>query len=200
MKIICTLSGGMDSTVLCHLLLEKGYDVVALSFDYGQRHKVELEYAKRTAERLGIEHKILPLELLSVLGSSSALLGGEGSPIVPCRNTLMITAAWACAEANGAGGVAVGAHAGDAADFPDCRPEFFSALESALRLGSGKKLHLWRPFVHMSKVEIVELGAELGVDFDDTYTCYRGGEAACGECQSCVGRDAALGKVYGDNR
>jgi 7-cyano-7-deazaguanine synthase len=188
MKIVTTFSGGLDSTVLLHHLRALGHDVVALSFDYDQRHKIELEYAKRMAAKIGIEHKILPLNLLSVLNNSSELLGGAGSPIVPCRNTLMITSAWALAETIGAEGVAIGAHAGDAADFPDCRPMFLKTLEEALRLGSGKNIHLWRPFINMSKLDIVKLGMSLGVNFDETYTCYRGGETACGKCSSCIGR------------
>lgn len=192
MKIVTTFSGGMDSTVLIYHLRALGHEVIALSFDYGQRHKIELEYAKATVKKLGIEHKILPLNLLSNLDSSSVLLGGSGSPIVPCRNTIIISSAWALAETIGAEGVAVGAHAGDAVDFPDCRPVFFDALEQALRLGSGKCIYLWRPFIHMSKLEIAQRGKELGVNFDETYTCYRGGEVQCGECKSCVGRVAAL--------
>jgi 7-cyano-7-deazaguanine synthase len=199
MKIVCTFSGGMDSAVLLSHLQSLGHDVVAVSFDYDQRHRIELEYAKRMTSKLGVEHKVLPLNLLSVLNSSSALLGGTGSPIVPCRNTLMITSAWALAETIGAEGVAIGAHAGDAADFPDCRPAFLSSLEEALRLGSGKNIHLWRPFIHSSKADIARLGQSLGVNFEETYTCYKGGEVPCGECSSCVGRQRALSVLQNSN-
>lgn len=192
MKIISTFSGGLDSTVLLHYLISKGHEVTALSFDYRQKHLVELDYAKETTKILKIEHVILPLPLLSMIGSKSSVLGGEGSPIVPCRNALMISSAWALAEALGADGVAVGAHAGDSLDFPDCRPVFFDALAKALQLGSGKDISLWRPFVHKSKSDIVRIGIGLGVDFSKTYTCYKGGEIPCGVCPSCVGRKDAL--------
>lgn len=195
MKVICVFSGGLDSTVLLYKLIADGHDVVALSFDYGQQHKVELTYAKATTAKLGIPHRVFSLPFVQELSSDSSLLGGEGSVIVPCRNTLMITAGWALAESIGAKAVAVGAHGGDNADFPDCRPEFFKSLEDTLRLGSGKNISLWHPFTMLSKHDIVVYGRELGVDFNTTYTCYKGGVSPCGACASCVGRIKSLRSV-----
>lgn len=192
MKIICLFSGGMDSTTLLYKLISQGHEVVALSFNYGQKHSIELEYAKNIVKSLGILHKVFDISFLKDIQSDSLLVGGSGSPIVPCRNTLMITSAWALAECIGAEAVAVGAHIGDDEVFPDCRDVFFESLEQTLQLGSEKNIKILHPFTEINKSDIVRIGKKLGVDFSKTYTCYNGGEKPCGVCMSCIGRDSAL--------
>lgn len=192
MKVVCLFSGGMDSTTLLYKLLAEGHEVIALSFDYGQTHRIELEYAKNLCTKLGVGRKVFDMRFLSSLGSVSSLLGGVGGNIVPCRNTLLITSAWALAEASGFDAVAIGAHEGDSSGFPDCRCAFLDQLESVLQLGSEKEITLLHPFTSMSKKSIVALGRSLGINYDDTYTCYTGTKVPCGVCASCRGRDEAL--------
>lgn len=188
MKVICLFSGGIDSTTLLYDLLAEENEVIALSFDYGQTHVRELQYAARTAKICNVRHITAKLPFLGDVSSTSQLLGGMGGPIVPSRNAIMLSSAWAFAESYGASAVAIGAHATDDSGFPDCREGFFASLEHALQAGSATDIQLLRPFVHMSKRQVVELGAKLGVKFSQTYTCYVGGEEPCGVCASCIGR------------
>ena len=205
-RTVCVLSGGMDSTTLLHHLLAGGDEVLAISFDYGQRHVKELEYATRTCSRLGVSHKVTDIRALGALLHGSALTTPgievpEGHyedesmklTVVPNRNMILLAIAAGYALAEGCGRVAIAVHRGDHAVYPDCRPEFVARLAEALRLANYEPVSIHAPFIEWSKGDIAELGLRLGIDYDrDTWSCYRGGEAACGKCGTCVERAEAL--------
>jgi 7-cyano-7-deazaguanine synthase len=211
-KILVILSGGADSATLAYHLARAGHDLAALSFDYGQRHKRELKAAMMIAGSLNISHKVVWLPDLGALLKGSALTDkavavphghyAEESmrqTVVPNRNTIMLSIAWGAACADGCDGVALGVHAGDHFIYPDCRPEYVLALENAFLLGTvghrKENMRLFAPFSDMDKVAIVKRGLELGVPFQDTWTCYEGGDVACGKCGSCRERLEAFEKV-----
>lgn len=208
MKAIAIVSGGMDSVTLAYLLASRGYTLHLLSFNYGQRHVRELEYAARCAADLGAQHTIIDLSSITPLLSGSALTDNIDVPeghyaapnmrltVVPNRNAIMLAIAYAVAVAEGATMVATGVHAGDHPIYPDCRPEFIAAFDAMeLHATDGYAadgLHLYAPFVHMSKAEIVALGASLFVPYEHTWSCYKGDEAHCGVCGTCVERREAF--------
>jgi 7-cyano-7-deazaguanine synthase len=208
MKTIVIVSGGMDSVTLAHYLKENGHDLHLLSFDYGQRHRRELECAAWQAEALGAEHTIVDISGLRPLLKGSALTDDVAVPhghyeeesmratVVPNRNAIMLSIAWGLACAEGAIGLACGVHAGDHHIYPDCRWPFLEALEEALQIGTeghgGERLTLFAPFVSRTKTDIAAIGAGLGVDFAHTWTCYEGGEKHCGKCGACVERKEAF--------
>lgn len=208
MKAIAIVSGGMDSVTLAYLLASRGYTLHLLSFNYGQRHVRELEYAARCAADLGAQHTIIDLSSITPLLSGSALTDNIDVPeghyaalnmrltVVPNRNAIMLSIAYAVAVAEGATVVATGVHAGDHPIYPDCRPEFIAAFDAMeLHATDGYAadgLHLYAPFVHMSKAEIVALGASLFVPYEHTWSCYKGGDAHCGVCGTCVERREAF--------
>lgn len=181
-------SGGVDSTVLLAHLLAEGREVHCLSVDYGQRHRRELEAARAICAHYGVDHRLADLRALAPLFGSNALTGGVKVPeghyeeesmkatVVPNRNMLLISVATAWAVSLRAESVAYGAHGGDHAIYPDCRPEFAEALDRAVRLADWHEVRLERPFVKMDKAAIVRRGAELDVPFGLTWSCYVGGE------------------------
>lgn len=203
---VCIISGGMDSTVLLHYLRHKVPNVIAVSINYGQRHKKELDCAAWQCEQLAVKHTVLDLSgVLSGLLPGSSLTDKsvdvpEGhyaadnmkSTVVPNRNMVMLALAASIGIAETPNGeslyLAYGAHAGDHDIYPDCRQEFTGALGKALALCDWKPVLLYTPFVTKTKAELVTLGTELGVDFSHTWTCYKGGEKACGRCGTCVER------------
>ena len=202
---IVLLSGGLDSATCLLIAREEGFDVFALSFDYGQRHRVELERARALAARYGAsDHRILRLDL-PARGSSALTnpeiavprdsLGGEPIPItyVPARNTLFLAHAIAWAEVIGAADVFIGANALDYSGYPDCRPEFLEAFERTVNLGTkagveGRRFRIRAPLLSMTKAEIIARAAALGLDFDLTISCYEPSESGrpCGHCDSCL--------------
>jgi 7-cyano-7-deazaguanine synthase len=205
MKAIVLLSGGLDSATCLLLAREEGFDVFALSFDYDQRHRVELERARALAAHYGAsDHRILRLDLPA--RDSSALtnpetavprdsLGSEPIPItyVPARNTLFLAHAIAWAEVIGAADVFIGANALDYSGYPDCRPEFLEAFERTANLGTkagveGRRFRIRAPLLSMTKAEIIGRAAALGLDFDLTISCYEPSESGrpCGHCDSCL--------------
>jgi len=211
-KGLVILSGGADSATLAFELDARGDDLIAMSFDYGQRHKRELEAAALIAQELGIEHHVMPLPRLGKLMKGSALTDGDvdvphghyaaetmRQTVVPNRNTIMLSIAWGVACANDCGYVAFGAHAGDHHIYPDCRPEYVQQLEHAFRMGTeGHRradMALIAPFIHMDKAAIVKRGLELDVPFEHTWTCYEGGSRPCGKCGSCVERAEAFARA-----
>jgi len=221
-RSVTIFSGGLDSTVLVYYLKEAGYEQTLLSFDYGQRHRTELDRAAATAEDLNLEHHVVSLRDLTKLlaPSDSSLVSARPVPhghyeaesmkstVVPNRNAIMLSIAWGHAVAIGATVVATAVHAGDHAIYPDCRPEFLAALSAALQEGTEgfarPSLIIHAPFRHSSKANIVEQGHHLGVQFENTWSCYDPQDAPtrralsasafihCGRCGTCVERKEAF--------
>ncbi len=208
-KAVVIVSGGMDSVTLAHYLKAEGWELSLLSFDYGQRHGKELEFARRCAERLGAPwHRVDLSGLQALLPGSSLTDPGLEVPeghyaadnmkvtVVPNRNAIMLSCAWGHAVAIGAQAVAFGAHAGDHFIYPDCRPEFHRALQGAFQVGNegfgDPDLYLLAPFLHLSKADIAARAAQLRVPIEETWSCYKGGEHHCGKCGTCVERIEAL--------
>ena len=206
---IALLSGGLDSATAAALALEAGQRVIGLSFDYGQRHRRELEAAACVAQRLGLaEHHIISVNLAawggSALTDSSIAVPSEGvqtdvipSTYVPGRNTVFIAIGLSLAEARGAERLVLGVNAVDYSGYPDCRPDYLEAFQHLADLASkaGREGHgsqLWAPLVQWSKTKIVQEALRLGVPIEDTWSCYSGGDEPCGVCDSCRIRDAAL--------
>ena len=198
-------SGGLDSTVLLYLLKKQAKADEALIVDYGQKHKKELEFAKANCQKLQVPFKIADLTSLKDLFGNSSLTNTEievpegdyqeenmTSTVVPNRNMILIAIATARAIAIGTNEVAYAAHSGDHAIYPDCREEFTQALDKTLGLCHYTPIKLLRPFVNTTKTEIVKLGAELNVDFLQTWSCYKGGEYHCGKCGTCIERKQAF--------
>lgn len=195
----------MDSTVLLYQLLNAGDDVLALSIDYGQRHKKELECARSLCKDLGVEHRIADLTSLTPLLAGSSLTSPEievpeghyaednmKATVVPNRNMILLSVATGWAISAGADSVSYAAHSGDHAIYPDCREEFAEGMNHVMGLADWQKVALDRPFVSLTKADIVKLGAELGVPFERTWSCYKGGELHCGRCGTCVERREAF--------
>jgi 7-cyano-7-deazaguanine synthase len=196
-RAVVLLSGGLDSAVTLAEARRRGFDAVALTFAYGQRHAREVRSARRVAKSLGVKrHLVLRLPVEPFLGS--ALTGGRAprggripATYVPARNTVFLSFAAAAAETIGARDVFIGVNAIDYSGYPDCRPEYVRAMERALRLGTragteGKGIRIHAPLARKTKAEIIRLGTRLGVDLALTHSCYapvRG--RACGECDSC---------------
>ena len=206
---IALLSGGLDSATAAALAVEAGQRVIGLSFDYGQRHRRELEAAACVAQRLGLaEHHTISVNLAawggSALTDSSIAVPREGvqsdvipSTYVPGRNTVFIAIGLSLAEARGAERLVLGVNAVDYSGYPDCRPDYLEAFQRLADLASkaGREGHgsqLWAPLVQWSKTKIVQEALRLGVPIEDTWSCYSGGSEPCGVCDSCRIRDAAL--------
>lgn len=203
---VVVLSGGMDSTVLAYYAAGLHERVDLVSVDYGQRHRTELTFAARTAEKLGARHDVIDLRAVGALLTGSALTDDVEVPhghytadnmaatVVPNRNALLISSVYAVAVARKASHVLVGVHAGDHAVYPDCRPEFVDAMHLALQAGNEgyADITLEAPFVTHTKTDICRLGGRLRVPFEDTWSCYEGGEVHCGRCGTCVERIEAF--------
>ena len=204
-RTVVLLSGGLDSTVTLALALSKGYEIVPLSFAYGQRHSRELEAARAVSSFYGLKRHIVVDLDLSCFGTSALTSMrvdvprdrgmeeiGHGIPstYVPARNIIFLSVAAGLCESIGAEHVYIGANAVDYSGYPDCRPEFFEAFERMLRVGTkagveGRPIEVQAPILHLSKAEIVALGKQLEAPLHLTWSCYQGGERACGRCDSC---------------
>jgi 7-cyano-7-deazaguanine synthase len=207
--IVATVSGGLDSVSLAHELAGEGHDLICLSVDYGQRHVKEIGFAQACAERLGAEHHVVDLRSVGALLAGSALTdravevpeghytdASMAATVVPNRNAVMGSIAVGVAVARGAAAVATAVHAGDHPIYPDCRPAFIEALEHEARVGNegfiDPGFRILAPFLHVDKTEIVRRGAAAGVPFEQTWSCYVGGEVHCGRCGTCVERREAF--------
>jgi 7-cyano-7-deazaguanine synthase len=207
MKAVCLLSGGLDSSTCLAVARRRGFDCYALSFDYGQRHRVELGAAALIARKLGAaRHIVVPIDLrvfgasaltadLEVPKSRAAAEMSEGIPItyVPARNTIFLSFALAWAEVLEASDIFIGVNAIDYSGYPDCRPEFIRAYEQMANLATkagveGRtRVRIHTPLIELSKADIVRLGSDLGVDFALTHSCYdpEADGSPCGLCDSC---------------
>ncbi len=211
-KAIVLLSGGLDSATTAAIAIAEGYETIALSFRYGQRHHKELEAAKKIVQALGIkQHFITDIDLSQWGGSSltdeSLTIPQDGvqsnvipSTYVPGRNTVFIAIALSLAEAKNAQAIYLGINAVDYSGYPDCRPEYLAAYQQLANLSSkagieGHAPKLIAPLVKDSKADIVRRALELNVPIADTWSCYQGGETPCGLCDSCRIRDRALMEV-----
>jgi 7-cyano-7-deazaguanine synthase len=206
---IALLSGGLDSATAAALAIAAGWRVIGLSFDYGQRHRRELVAAAAVAAALGLtEHHTIAVNLAAwggsaltdpgvALPSSGVQEGVIPSTYVPGRNTVFIALGLSLAEARGAERLVLGVNAVDYSGYPDCRPDYLDAFQTLADLASkagreGRGARLWAPLVQWSKTRIVTEALRLGVPIAQTWSCYSGGEAPCGVCDSCRIRDAAL--------
>ncbi len=216
-KAVCLLSGGLDSSTCLALAKREGYEVYALSFDYGQRHHVELAASAKVAQALGAkEHRVIKIDLRGFGGSAltadidvpkgrSEQEMGSNVPItyVPARNTVFLSLALAWAEVLEAADIFIGVNALDYSGYPDCRPEFIAAFEKMANLATRSgvegqtevKIHV--PLIELSKADIVRLAQELQLDFALTHSCYDPDETgrACGECDSCLLRQKGFAEA-----
>lgn len=206
MKTLVICSGGLDSVTLAYKVAAEHELLGLISFDYGQRHKKELDYAAHTAQNLGVVHNIIDISSIGQHLSGSALTDDIDVPdghyaeetmkvtVVPNRNPMMLTIAYGIAAAHGAQAVAAAFHGGDHFIYPDCRPDFAQAFQVMQdhALDGVAQVSLYTPFIHISKAAIAAEGARLGVPFAQTWSCYKGGEIHCGTCGTCVERIEAF--------
>ena len=208
-RAVVLLSGGLDSATTAAIAIADGYEAIALSFRYGQRHQQEITAATKIAKSLGIQEHFISDVNLSEWGGSSLTdpkinLPQDGvqpniipSTYVPGRNTVFIAIALSLAEAKNAAAIYLGINAVDYSNYPDCRPEYLTAYQKLASLASkvgieGKPIELIAPLVKDSKLDIVSRAISLGVPIESTWSCYQGGEKPCGLCDSCRIRDRAL--------
>lgn len=200
---VIILSGGMDSVTL--LYEQQARIALAITFDYGSNHNQrEAMYAKQHCQLLGIEHLLIPLEFMSRYFKSSLLEGADAIPegdyddtnmkstVVPFRNGIMLSIACGIAESRGLTKVLIANHFGDHAIYPDCRAEFIQPMSEAMRAGTYVGVEILAPYTGISKTDIALIGKRLGIDYSQTYSCYKGGELHCGKCGTCVERKQAL--------
>lgn len=204
-KTLVVCSGGLDSVTLAHHIARDHQLIGLLTFDYGQRHKKEIEFAARCAQRFNTPHHIIDIAnigkaLTSSLTSDIDIPEGHytaenmASTVVPNRNVIMLSIAFGLASSMGAEAIALAVHGGDHFIYPDCRPEFIEAFAAMQRLALDgmSDIELMSPYVHQSKAYIARIGEELRVPFEQTWSCYKGGEQHCGRCGTCVERLEAL--------
>ena len=196
-QAIILLSGGLDSAVTLYFAKSKKFECRALIFDYGQRHRREIEAAKRIAKAAGVKFEVIKISLPwkgSSLLDKRSISRSKGSIIpstyVPARNIIFLSFALSFAEASGACAIFIGAHAQDYSGYPDCRPEFFRAFNKAALTGTKtgvekKGIEIKTPLINMGKADIIRLGSRLKVPFELTWSCYKGGRVPCGVCDSC---------------
>jgi 7-cyano-7-deazaguanine synthase len=199
-KAVVLVSGGLDSVTALAIAQEQGFDCYALSVNYGQRHRSELDAAKRVTDAARVPLKVLPLDLRAIGGSALTddidvpETESSGIPVtyVPARNTIMLSLALAYAEVLGADDIFIGVNAVDYSGYPDCRLEFIEAYQQMARLATkagveGRAMTIHTPLIDLTKAEIIRKGIELGVDYAMTVSCYQadGEGRACGQCDSC---------------
>lgn len=208
-KVVAIVSGGMDSVTLVHYLQSRGYETTVIGFDYGQRHKKELAFAESAAKRFALDFHLVDLSNITKLISRSSLTNTEidvpdghyaeqtmKQTVVPNRNAIMLNIAAGLAVTIGAEHIATAIHAGDHYIYPDCRPAFRSSLEQTLKIANegfiDKDFSILAPFVLSTKGEIAKIGDQLGVPWNETWSCYKGREIHCGACGTCFERREAF--------
>ncbi len=209
MKVVVLCSGGMDSVTALYWAA-RHHDVLAVaSFDYGSKHNHrEIPWAAEHAEKLGVRHEVIALPFVNRLFNSALLTSGADIPeghyaaenmkqtVVPFRNAIMLSIATGWTESLEGQGLVIAAHSGDHAIYPDCRETFMRAMADTMRAGTYAGIELLRPFIDLDKGQIAAAGAELGVDFAKTYSCYKGGPIHCGKCGTCVERREAFAQAH----
>lgn len=201
MKVLPVVSGGMDSVTMLHDLVCRGYEIdEVISYNYGQRHVKELDFVAWNVQQLRLKHKIIDISFMAQLLDNSALTGDTEVPeghyeqdnmsltVVPNRNMILASIAIGRAVNNNCDAIALGVHSGDHAIYPDCRPEFISALRTASLIANYQPIDVLAPYLQMDKGKIISRGLEIGVDYEHTWTCYKGLDKACGVCGSCQER------------
>ena len=206
---VLVVSGGMDSATLAYLCVKEGGHPYLITFDYGQKHKKEIEYARLLADDLNTPHQVVDISNIQNLLAGSALTDDnievpEGHyaadnmaiTVVPNRNAIFLTVAYGAAVSFDSKYVGAAMHTGDHTIYPDCRPEFvesFGSMQKVATEGTGNpKLELWTPFISKSKADIARIGLDLGIDYSRTWSCYKGDELHCGKCGTCVERKEAF--------
>lgn len=206
MKAMIVCSGGLDSVTLAYKVATQGNLTSLVSFQYGQRHDKELDYAAQCAKHFDVPHHIIDISNVGAQLTGSALTDDVEVPdghyaedsmkltIVPNRNAIMLTIAYGMAASQGADTVAIAVHGGDHFIYPDCRPEFIKqfAKMQKMALDGFADIELYAPFLNGSKADIVSAGAALSVPFEATWSCYKGGDQHCGKCGTCVERAEAF--------
>lgn len=200
---IIIVSGGMDSITM--LYEYKNEIALAVTFDYGSNHAAkEIPFAKYHCEQLGIAHLIIPLSFMRDYFTSSLLEGSEAIPeghyemenmkstVVPFRNGIMLAIACGLAESRNLHKVMIANHGGDHAIYPDCRGTFINAMSEAMACGTYEHIKIYAPYTGLNKSDIARRGAELGIDYSQTWSCYKGGEKHCGKCGTCIERQEAF--------
>ncbi|MBQ8968340.1 MAG: 7-cyano-7-deazaguanine synthase QueC [Bacteroidaceae bacterium] len=200
---LIVVSGGMDSTTMLYDYAEE--IALAVTFDYGANHGPrEIPLARLHCERLGIEHIVIRMDFMHDYFQSSLLSGAEQIPeggyddenmrstVVPFRNGIMLSIACGLAESRGLKRLMIANHAGDHAIYPDCRPAFVEAMSRATEEGTYDRIRIFAPYTHLTKGEIAARGKRIGLDYAETWSCYKGGEKHCGKCGTCVERREAL--------
>lgn len=200
---IIVLSGGVDSVTL--LYEYASHITLAITFDYGSNHATkEIACAKYHCQKLNIPHKVIPMNFIkedfrsALLNGADAIPTGDYAPenmhetVVPFRNGIMLSIAAGYAESYGIQKVMIANHSGDHAIYPDCTPGFVGAMDQAITAGTYNNVHLVAPYTLYSKEEIVAIGKRLGIDYDQTWSCYKGEEKPCGVCSTCIERDKAM--------
>ncbi len=208
---VLILSGGMDSVTLLYDYQER--IALAVSFDYGSNHnKRELPFAALHCQRLGIEHLVIPLSFMGQYYNSSLLSGDDAIPdgnyadenmkstVVPFRNGIMLSVAVGLAESRNLKFVMMANHGGDHTIYPDCRPEFVEAFNAAAHTGTYVGVGLLSPYCNLTKGQIAIRGKELGIDYSETWSCYRGGNRHCGRCGTCRERREAMAEAGIDDK
>lgn len=199
-KVVVIYSGGMDSFTVLNRALKDGKEVYALSFDYGQRHVKELTCASSVCQSLNVAHKVIDISAINQLLAGSSLTDDidipEGhyeaqnmlSTVVPNRNMILLSLAVGYAVSVGASQVYYGAHSGDHAIYPDCRPEFVMKMNDVCQIANYQPVEIFSPYLDVSKTAILTDGIAMGLDYSNTWTCYNGREKACGKCGACQER------------
>ncbi len=205
-KAVCLISGGLDSCITSFIAKEQGYEIYALSFNYGQLHKKELDCSNKIAQAVGVENRIILDVDFQKFGKSSLLNTSSDSiqdhnlkdiareipsTYVPARNTVFLSMALAYAESTDADAIFIGVNAVDYSGYPDCRPEYIQAYQKMADLATkkgieGRSIKIEAPLLQLTKSEIIKTGLKLNAPLADTWSCYRGEELACGRCDSCI--------------